>query len=98
MRYPQNSLLIPCSKAKFADFGQNSLILRASSKNSLLISLLFGALAKIVAFHDTPLGNIRSASPSLGLSCVGLVSGVRHPIRTSLLAVLGLFQGLFGYY
>ena len=37
-----NSLLIPCSNAKFADFGQNSLLLGASLKKSLLISLFFG--------------------------------------------------------
>jgi hypothetical protein len=50
-RYPQNSLLIPCSKAKFADFGQNSQLLGASSKNFLLFSLFFGFLRISVAFH-----------------------------------------------
>jgi hypothetical protein len=39
-RYPQNSLLIPCFKTRFSDFGQNLMIPEVVAKNSLFISLL----------------------------------------------------------
>jgi hypothetical protein len=43
--HARDSLLIPCSKATFADFGQNPMLLGAKSKNSLLFSLLLENLA-----------------------------------------------------
>jgi hypothetical protein len=47
----QNSLLIPCSKAKFTNFGQNSMILASNSRNSLLISLFPGIWTN---YHPNP--------------------------------------------
>jgi hypothetical protein len=40
----RNTLLIPCSAARFADFGQNSALLGESLKKSLFFSLLTGIL------------------------------------------------------
>jgi hypothetical protein len=43
--HARDSLLVPCSENKFSIFGQNSLVLGASPKNSLLFSLLLDNLA-----------------------------------------------------
>src|SRR5579859_698629 len=54
-RYPQNSLLIPCSEGKFADFGQNWAIFRPSQKNPLYFPLFsrirLRDLGRILAFR-----------------------------------------------
>lgn len=39
--FSTNSLLIPCSKTKYSNFGRNSITLELIPKNSLHISLFF---------------------------------------------------------
>jgi hypothetical protein len=41
LKFTANSLLFTVLLKKFADFGQNSMILRSNSKNSLFFSLFF---------------------------------------------------------
>ena len=48
--FSTNSLLIPCSFARFAIFGQNLTIPQAAEKNSLQISLLFLRIASSYTF------------------------------------------------